>query len=520
MESSKGRNPVLLIGLDAAEPSLVDRWTEDGSMPTLGRLRRGGAFGRLQSTAEWLVGSPWPSFYTGTPPSDHGLYHYLLWRPEVMSTRRPSRDWLSVPDPFWRTLGEEGKRVVALDPPLTYAPDPFPGVEISGWATHELLVPPASYPEEIMNRVRDRFGSPPREEERYRLMTPRELLAIRDQLVSLTSRVGDLAASLAREEAWDLMLVCFSATHRGGHKLWSEDGVVGEPSEQERSALGGSLREVYMACDRAVGRILEAAGPDLTVLVFSLHGMGPNTCRSDILPELLKRVLSGGSGSTSLSVQRRLGARLRAAVPVRLRNEVKSRLPMALQDRLTAYWRTGGIDWNSTRAFAMASDLQGYIRINLRGREKEGIVEPGAEYDALCTQIIDGLGSFVDGDTGEPLVEEVGLASDLFPQGDRRDNLPDLVVRWNATPSSHHREIVSEHFGSIPWPTPGRHPSGRSGNHKTKGFLLAAGNSIPDGGIPGDAHILDLFPTTRGLLGLPPPPSSHGRDLFLTKEGA
>jgi predicted AlkP superfamily phosphohydrolase/phosphomutase len=48
---------VLLIGLDAAEPRLIEQWTEDGSLPTLCTLRREGAYARLRSTAGWLVGS-------------------------------------------------------------------------------------------------------------------------------------------------------------------------------------------------------------------------------------------------------------------------------------------------------------------------------------------------------------------------------------------------------------------------------------------------------------------------------
>ena len=120
-----------MIGLDAAEITLVERWMEEGLLPNLRSLRKQGAFGRLKSTADWLVGSPWPSFYTGTPPAEHGMYHYLIWRPEHMVTERPSPDWLPL-RPFWRGLGDVGRRVVAVDVPIVYAPEPFDGVELSG----------------------------------------------------------------------------------------------------------------------------------------------------------------------------------------------------------------------------------------------------------------------------------------------------------------------------------------------------------------------------------------------------
>jgi hypothetical protein len=316
------------------------------------------------------------------------------------------------------------------------------------------------------------------------------------------------------------MLVCFSAPHRGGHKLWNLDGSEGKPSKEERAELAGALRDVYVACDEALGRLLDAGGDGCSVLVFSLHGMGPNICRSDLLPELLRRILTSDSPPPPLSPLRRLGSRLREALPIRLRNEIKSRLPMVLQDRLTAYWRTGGIDWKSTPAFALASDLQGYVRINLKGREREGIVDPGDEYDNLCTTIEDGLRSFVDADSGEPLVADVGRASEIFPPGDRHPGLPDMVVRWNPNPASAHREITSGLYGSVPWPTPGKHPSGRSGNHRAEGFLVASGPSIPRGPLRNEAHIQDLLPTIHALLGLPADSSTPGKSLLPERGGA
>ena len=87
--------PVIMIGLDAAEYSLIQSWIEEGALPNLARLSRQGASGRLDSTAKWLVGSPWPSFYTSSLPSDHGLYHYLQWRPEMMKHDRRRRGQLA-----------------------------------------------------------------------------------------------------------------------------------------------------------------------------------------------------------------------------------------------------------------------------------------------------------------------------------------------------------------------------------------------------------------------------------------
>jgi predicted AlkP superfamily phosphohydrolase/phosphomutase len=504
--------PVLMIGIDAGEITLIERWMSEGWLPNLSSLRARGVFTRLDSTARWLVGSPWPSFYTGTSPAEHGMYHYLIWRPERMAHERPTREWMPL-EPFWRQLGPAGRRVIAVDVPLAYAPEQFDGIEISGWATHEILELPASHPPELMRWVRDRFGLAPFDNEESHLLPVRRLLEIRDQCVRTTQLVGELGVELMRKEPWDLFMLCFAATHRGGHQLWDRTNMCGEAGTQEKQALATALRDVYVACDTAIGRLMAQAGADITTIVFSLHGMGANVSRADVLREMLARVLTGERRSDERVVRPRLSDRLRALLPIELRSWIKNRLPMALQDRLTLFWRSGGIDWHSTRAFAAFCDLDGYVRINLRGRETRGIVEPGAEYEALCSEIIAGLCSFVDQDTGEPVVDEIARVNELYPTGRMRAHLPDLMIRWSPRPAAEHRRIVSTRYGSLAWPTPGYHPQGRSGNHWPDGFLFAAGPRLPPGTTIERAHILDLAPTVYEFLGVPVPKTMQGHSL-------
>lgn len=496
---------MLLIGLDAAEATLVERWREDGSLPCLARLRAEGVYGRLAPPDGVLVGLPWPSFFTGMPVSEHGLYKYLIWAPERMTEVRPDPEILPL-EPFWRRLGADGPRVVAMDVPLVYAPDPFPGVEVAGWATHERLTPPGTHPAGLAGRIEARFGPAPFFEEVHHRLGLGRLLEERDALIEATDRAAGLAAHLLESEPWELGIVCFSATHRAGHKLWSEAGSTGAGTPEERAAFGGALRDVYAAADRAVGRLLELVGPDTTVIAFALHGMGPNGSLVDLLPEMVDAVLSEGDAAARTSWLEQV----RDSVPLAWRDEVKRRLPPPVQDRLSAFWRTARLDWSRTRAFCLAADLHGYIRINLRGREAEGIVEPGAEYDGLCRELAEGLLSFVDVRTGEPVVKRVLRRDEIYPRGRRADYLPDLTVVWDDRPAAERDEIRSERFGSVRWPTPGAYPDGRSGNHRSEGFAVARGRGFGQGSLRG-ATMLDLAPTALDLLGLAPLPGMVGR---------
>ena len=512
MAAASPNRRVLMIALDAAEPTLIEQWMVEGRLPNLARLRADGSYGRLGSSADWLAGSIWPTFHTGTSPGSHGLYHFVQWHKERMDLVRPSADWLPQ-RVFWREAPMEGRRVIAIDVPSTYPPEPFDGLEISGWCNTDLLGPEGSHPPGLFEWARREFGRSRMGGEVYSMQRPRVLLRLRDNLIRWTARTCDLALALMDRDAWDLTLVNLTAPHRGGHKLWDTTAARGELSSEEAHALNGALAQVYAACDTAVGRLVSQAGP-VTVLVFSLHGMGPNTSRVVLLPEMLDRILSGRSEPCGPP-----GAlqRLRALVPNEWRARVKGLLPVSVQDRLTVFWRLGDRDLSSTTAFPLVADLQGYIRINVAGREPDGVVQPGSEYDLLCDEISSGLATFVDADSGKPIADEVVRSDRLYPDGPRRADLPDLIVRWCPSPASAHRAIVSPIHGSIDWPTPGGHPDGRSGNHRPEGFLLAGGEGIERGAALDGAHIVDLAPTVFSLLGLSPRPEWTGSAIPLAR---
>ncbi len=456
-----------------------------------------------------MVGSLWPTFYESAGPDRFGMYHYLVWRPDRMTTNRPDPSWMPL-TPFWRSLPEQGRKTIVVDVPLCYPPGENRGVELSGWATHELLQEPGSTPAMLLARLRKDFGDIPLPKETSYQLTANRSLALRDRCVEVAERVGRVGEALMREYPWDLAIVCFTSMHRAGHLLWDRTILEGKPARADLEAFDFALRDVYVACDAAVGRLVDQAGPEASIMVFSLHGMGANSDRTCLLPEMLARILQHRRTEGRTVRKRRLSDQLRRLVPAGWRARVKNRLPQWAQDRLTVYWRTGDRDWSRTRAFVAFCDLDGYIRINLRGRERDGIVAP-EEYRGLCDQIAEGLRTFRDADTGSPLIQEIHFAEQTFGDGPMRGYLPDLVVQWVDSPAVNHRQIVSERYGSVAWPTPGRHPLGRSGNHRRTGFLLVAGPELERTPLTGPVRIIDLAPTALDLLGLPLPSSFRGR---------
>jgi predicted AlkP superfamily phosphohydrolase/phosphomutase len=165
-------------------------------------------------------------------------------------------------------------------------------------------------------------------------------------------------------------------------------------------------------------------------------------------------------------------------------------------------------EWSRTRAFAIPGACTSFLRVNLRGREPEGLVEPGAEYAALLRELEADLRLLVDADTGEPAVRAVARTVDLF--GDSAaPSLPDLFVSWKPGRFMervlHPRAVLEQ-----------RRPDFyRRSDHSQHGFVAAAGPQLPCLGAVGELSPLDLAPTFLALLGAPVPEAMDGKPLAL-----
>ena len=502
-------NKVIVIGLDAAEPSLIEKWMAEGLLPNIKKLRDKGTYSRIGPHDDHLVGLPWPTFYTGVNPGNHGVYHYLQWNPQKMGFERINRPWLPL-YPFWRIFKDKDPRAIVIDVPLTPIIEKFNGIEINGWATHEILNPLNAYPQGVLKWAEKNIGARPWFEERYGRLSFKELMKIRDKLIDMTQKVTLLSKLLMSRESWDLFMVIYSATHRGGHKLWSQKGIESDVHENEKQNVFQSLREVYIACDNAVGNLVSDVAENVTVFVISLHGMGFHHSRTEILPDMLEKIIQNETDESSSQRPKTLN-RIRNLIPSSIRHAVKSRMPHRFQDALTSFWRMGGSNWSKSPVICLLGDYDGYLRINLRGRESRGIVEAGQDFADWVNKVSEGLYSFIDADSGEPIVKTVLRREDLRLKGSCLDHLPDLIVQWQETPPYKHREIKSSLYGSILWPTPGRNPEGRSGNHRSEGFLIGKGDRFSPGTSLGSVDIVDLAPTILNILGFPVPSKMEGK---------
>jgi len=509
---------VMVIGLDSADAGLVDRWCDEGHLPVLRSLRAQGLSGRIGTTADVVHVSGWPSFYTGTTPDKHGLYHAYVMRPGVQTPERPRPE--ESPEPFfWRLLSDAGKRSVVVDAFMNCPLEDFHGTQVLEYGTWTWFSQPGTRPAALQREILDRFGRYPAEDHSKVLGTP-EPAGFRDRLVRGARTKAEVVRWLMQREPWDFFLVVFGESHPAGHYFWH----LHDPSHPAHpaggaGAVGGALRDVYVAIDRAIGEILAGLDADTTVLVLSVDGMGPNHSGSHLLEEALKQLgllvtadarrPAGQPGAAAGAGRADLAKRLRNLVPGPLRLAVsRYLLPHDVKQRLAMRWLTADIVWPETRAFAINNANEGYLRVNLRGREPQGVVAPGAEYEALCESLVALSRALVNPATGRPAARSVWRADAIF-RGPRRDRLPDVIVNWDPA-----ARLTTELFGpacglvkaSAPWEIVPHY----TGNHEPSAFLIARGPGLPAGATLGDAHVLDLAPTLLAHFGLERTPTMDG----------
>jgi predicted AlkP superfamily phosphohydrolase/phosphomutase len=483
-----------VIGLDAATFDVIDPLLERGKLPHLGKLLERGTGGVLRSTTHPLTPHAWATLVTGVNAGRHGIWDFTERDESGYSLRLINGSYRKAPA-VWDRLTAAGRTAGIVNVPFTWPAPDVNGFAIAGMdaAFREQGM---TSPAELLAELQARFGS---------LVLDHSFPLDRDGRIDLdlVRRAADqkvvAALWLAKRYEPELLFVVFMAADHIQHLGWEEWETRGEES---------AVAKTYEILDEAVGAILEAVG-DGDVLVVSDHGAGA-----------LHGVVNLNAWLASegyLSYTHR-GARLdrrlfdaafnlrRRLIPQRLRNAVKQRAT-GLRERVYRREEYTAVDWPNTRAFAYGTF--GNVVLNVRGRERDGTVEPGEEYERLRDEIaVKALE--LRSPEGEPIVAAVHRREDLF-HGPELGVVPDLLVEfadyaWLGKGNLRKR-------GEAIWDTIEIEPGSKHvyvGSHRHEGIFVLAGPSSTSSE-RSLAGIEDVAPTVLYLLGEAVPADLEGR---------
>ncbi|MEQ9359212.1 alkaline phosphatase family protein [Coleofasciculus chthonoplastes] len=550
----EGKNPVIAIGLDAAEPSLLEKWMAQGYLENISRLRQQGIYGRLENFRDSNVETAWTTFATGNPPQKTGFWAHMGLREGTYEFEtRAAYNFKEYP--AFYALGEE-YRVAAFDVPQVRLTDQINGVQVAAWGAHSPQVETGSLPESLYQELVDKHGASPALHNDYAVcLDLKQAFQVEERLKTGIERRSAICQDLLERENWDLFLTVFNDPHSGGHLFWHLSQADHPLYESLRSRVSHDpLLAVYQEMDRAIGEILTKAPDDAYIVLFSAHGTGAATIDLPsfiFLAEFLYRFNFPGKwalgyGEVSDPVpplitkmkwnwwERHVWGTKYDANPLRrfLRRETPSRLfkliepfldkteagdlasPFQLvrQGERVVPWNPAQWYkplWSSMKAFALPSFAEGYIRINLQGREPQGIVPP-SEYHALCDELCEKLYALKDARKGIPMVKRIVRTRN--DPNERDPKLPDadLIVVWQE-------EYPTDVMDSPEYGRFGPLPPYRGGSHRPEGFIMALGLGIEAGSSLSEGHVMDLGPTILELMGAQIPKRLQGKPLPLVR---
>lgn len=504
----------LLVGLDAMEWSLVQRWATEGKLPTFRRLIDEGIRAELTTTAAQLPDTVWACIYTGTNPAKFEKFFYVQYDGSKMGLRNVPDDAIHR-KPFWDYLSDAGQRVGIADVPKFPLSQLKSGFQFTNWGAHATKTARASHPASLIHEIDARFGPHPVGDCDKFDAKPESLRELRQRVLAGVRAHGEVFRWLMREQPWDVFFASFSAAHCIGHHFWR--GVDASHVQIEASDdVAGAIEEVYRAIDREIGEMFTLVDPTTRVMIVSGHGMGPIFHASWNLPEMLDLWGYGTKPAHRISSNPKPNRAkvnpwriIKMVVPGPIQYAIKNRLPQFAQDQLLFLWYRGGKNWKGCRAFAIPNnDSVGAIRISVRGRDRDGIVEPGNEYERVCRDIAAALYELRDKEEGRPIVKQVTLTHEEF-RGPFLEQLPDLTVLWDQ--SFAWDTVYSPRFGTLQI----RKQDARAGGHSSHGFVLITGPDVPPGLELPSGSIYDIAPTVLEAANLPIPADMDGRPLAI-----
>jgi predicted AlkP superfamily phosphohydrolase/phosphomutase len=164
------------------------------------------------------------------------------------------------------------------------------------------------------------------------------------------------------------------------------------------------------------------------------------------------------------------------------------------------------VDWSKSQVYSMGNFGQMYI--NLKGREPEGIIEPGEEYQSLIGELSAKLQDLTDPESGESIIEEIYQGEDIY-HGPYLKKAPDLMF---LTKNMEYKVQGLSDFSS---PRVFEPVFGTTGHHRLEGVLIGHWPGIFKESVWLDgAQIQDLAPTILYILGESVPENLDGKILF------
>ncbi len=486
---------VLIIGLDGATWDVLDPLIERGLMPHLQALVAGGTSGVLGSTVPPITPAAWTTFMTGKSPGTHGIIDFERYDVRTGKLSFNTTNCLAGVRTIWDILSDKGLRVGAINVPMTYPPTPVNGFMISGFETpgrqSEFTYPPG-LKDDILRHWPDYSF---KNNWRRKLLGGDRLVADNIAAIAKSFHQGVEVTRVCGERfGWDVLMIVFKLVDNLQHKTWK---YLDERTRGRWPRRTEMTERCFGELDVALGGLVDyARARQAHIFIMSDHGHGSLDGRSQP-----NRLLMDW-GYLKL---REGGAQTRARTGNLLHRWFKKKHHGKFATGNLDVEHDLAVDFARTRACVMHAGMNGFLYVNLRGRQATGIVEPD-EYAPLRDELRE---RFLSATCTDPagrtinIYQAVHKPEELYACARRdREWLPDLLLVPHDGLS-----VVRKIRGRRPvtW-LPSRR---REGTHRENGIFATYGPGVAVGTRIG-ADIIDSTPTILAMLGVCIPDDLEG----------
>ena len=512
----------VIVGVDGATFDLIRPWVAQGHLSNFRRLMEEGSHAVMRApiTAP-LSPASWSSFATGLTPAHHGILDFIKLTPysygHTIQTSRMRRG-----ASLWDYLGQRGRTVGVSEVPLTYPPDKVNGYMISGHPAptqKKTFTSPKSLQQELLKAVPDMVSSTV-DAVRASLFGTNKHARFAEGIRRMTRTRLQSGLWLFERSQQDLFCHVLVTTDWASHFYWhfaDPESPLDVPAEDGKRHASVIL-EMYEFADQFIGEMLRRLGDETTLFVMSDHGFCRNYDVLNMHRWLADRGLLAFTSRRERGSARligKVGTQLTRALPRKLMHWLNVHFPKAMR-RAREVKEFGHVNFSRTHAYPMGTYR--HIYINLRGRQPQGIVEPGEQYEQLRTRLIGELAELRHPRTGSAVVRRVHRREEIM-QGPFLEEAPDLLIEW----ADHTFRFGSAESGPGPVFSAleiSAKPFQRTADHAPEGILLAYGRDIGRGRELPDCMIMDVLPTVMHAMGEPVPEGVDGRVLeeFFTEE--
>lgn len=487
---------VLLIGLDGATYDVLNPLMQAGKMPNLKAIIADGVHGPLESTRPPITPAAWTTFMTGKGPGRHGIIDFVRYDPKSNRLEFNNNQRIAQ-QTIWKILSDKDYRVGSINVPMTYPPEEVNGFMISGFDTPPGQ--PFTHPPELQGELLSRYPDYTHEKKWER--TAAGGLDLFKKNLEYICQSFDRGYELARfcgdKYGWDVMMVLFKLVDNLQHKAWKHLDERTRGFDPQRADL---TENCFARLDVVLGKLRELADEhDATILIMSDHGHGSLDGKAQ--PNLLLREW-GYLGMRSAMSR----AKARGSSWLRRLSRSKNG---SLASAMNNLEHDLAFDWSRTKACVLHAGIYGFLYINLKGRQPQGIVDP-KDYERLRSEIQRKLQAAQCKDRdGRPMhvFTDVYVTEELYNcERGEHDWMPDLLLA--PAPGL---AVVKKIRGSDPvrWIPLQR----LEGTHRLAGVFAACGPRIARGKFIRDAHIADIAPTLLAGLEQRVPKDMEGRVL-------